>query len=134
MLFSQRFAITLIFCVGFISAAAGQDDLMAYYNKGNKLYNAKNYAKAISYFDSALTINPYFSTAYFKLAYCHYNLEDYKAALHDIERDYAYRDLDNKYFYIKKSIKKLSKFVLILFKNKIHIKISRPLSRTSWPF
>lgn len=101
MPFSQKFTLVVTGTICFISVASGQKDLKEYYNTGNKLYNKENYTKAIQYFDSVLTINPYFSSAYFKLAYCHYNLKFYDAALHDIERDYAYRELDNKYFYIK---------------------------------
>lgn len=68
-------------------------DARTYYHRGNDLYEAGNYEKAIEAYNMAIILNPTFSEAYFNRGLCHYNLKNFDKGIEDYSKS---ADLDPK--------------------------------------
>ena len=52
-----------------------------YFNEGNKLRDAKSYAKAIESYTKAISLKPTLPNAHLNIGYCHYLVNQYQSAL-----------------------------------------------------
>lgn len=68
-------------------------DARTYYHKGNDLYEAGNYDKAVEAYNMAIILNPTFSEAYFNRGLCWYNLKNFDKSIEDYSKS---ADLDPK--------------------------------------
>ncbi|MBS2211675.1 TonB family protein [Carboxylicivirga mesophila] len=71
------------------------------WNKAEEMYQSKQYAEALNYFDEVERDNPYYGNTYVRKSYINYHLKNHQQALAELEQAYVYKPIDSQYFYMK---------------------------------
>ena len=71
------------------------------YTLGKELYNLGKYAESIKQMEDIIALDDHYFNAYFRKCYCYYQMDNYKAALREVDHTFEFEQLDERYFYMK---------------------------------